>query len=446
MRKVLGLIFVVAVSTTLTAAMPTAGNVSVSMAQGKAFVEFTLSGGPAFVTVAFSTNGVPLDATLYRDGLSGDVGKLIGNGSHRIKWKTYETMSGISVPGANLTAELTVWPQSMPPTYMAVDLTKASNVTYYASAEMVPGGVSNRRYKTDVLLMRKMDAAGVRWLMGQASEENVALNKCDMLPHWVTMTNDYYIGVYEMTQSQYGGIAGSNPSNYQNANDPDVGLHPVEMVNFPALRGSNSTYDWPSKGHSVGGSSVMGKCRAKTGLEFDLPTEAQWEFACRAGTSAATYVGIFSEAGVHDLGWNTYNYADDPACLTDNGDGTVTTNNHTHVVGLTQPNAWGLYDMYGNVYEVCLDALQNPSNPAGDGSVLHPEWVDAYVGMETIEPVGPFSSSGQNRAVRGGAYNQSWTTCRSSFRATNGAGTGNGKSYVGLRMACPAKAPDWMVQ
>ena len=185
MKKALSLVFAIAASATLTAAMPTASNVLISMEHGKVIVNFTLSEGPAFVTVAFFTNGVPLDASLYRDGLSGDVGKLIGNGSHGIKWKASETMPGLSVPGANLTAELTVWPQSMPPTYMAVDLTQTSNVTYYASAEMVPGGVTHRRYKTDILLMRKMDAAGVRWLMGQAKEENVTLNNCDIMPHWV---------------------------------------------------------------------------------------------------------------------------------------------------------------------------------------------------------------------------------------------------------------------
>ena len=154
MRKILSLVFAATASGALLAVMPTASNVTVSMAQGKVRVDFTLSDGPAVVTAAFFTNGVPLDASLYCDGLSGDVGKLIGNGSHGIKWKASETMPGLSVPGANLTAELTVWPQSMPPTYMAVALTQTSNVTYYASAEMVPGGVTHRRYKTDILLMR----------------------------------------------------------------------------------------------------------------------------------------------------------------------------------------------------------------------------------------------------------------------------------------------------
>ena len=427
------------------ASMPQANGVTVSMSQGRAHVNFTLSGGPAFVTVAFLTNGVPLDAALYRDGLKGDVGRMIGNGAHRIGWNAFETMPGMAVNGANLTAKLTVWPPSLPPCYMAVDLTKASNVTYYATAEDVPGGVTNRLYKTDVLLMRRMDAAGVRWLMGQGHEDNVSLKNVDLLPHWVTLTNDYYIGVYEMTQSQYSGVAGSNPSNYQDANDPDCGLYPVETVNFPALRGSNSAYYWPVNGHSVGASSVMGKFRALSGIEFDLPTEAQWEYACRAGTTAATYAGLLTREGIRGYEWNMYNCTDDPACgVTDNGNGTATTNNHVHAVGLKKPNPWGLYDMLGNVAEFCLDALQNPSNPAGDGNVLHPEWVDAYAGTEAIEPVGPVSVSGQNRAVRGGCYAWTWSVMRATMRNTNGAGSGNGKTYIGFRMVCPAKAPEWM--
>ena len=446
MKRIFGLVLAAATCASLSAAMPTISNVQISMVRGSAYVTFTLSDGPGFVTAEFLTNNVPLDAALYRDGIKGAVGKLLGNGNHAIQWQAHKTMPNLSVAGANLSAKLTVWPQALPPYYMAVILTQGSNVMYYASAEMVPGGVTDRRYKTDVLLMRRMDAAGVRWRMGQSAEENVAVRNVDLLPHWVTLTNDYYIGVYEMTQSQYSGITEENPSSYQNENDPDVGIHPVETVNFPALRGSNSTYWWPTTGHRVSNASVMGKMRAKAGVEFDLPTEAQWEFACRAGTTTPTYTGAFSESGVRDAGWNSYNEQDDPACLTDNGDGTVTTNNHTHVVGLKQPNSWGLYDMYGNVYEFCLDALQNPDNPAGDGKVLHPEWVDAYAGKDAIEPEGPVSTSGQNRAARGGAYNYSWSAMRSTYRITNGAGTGNGKAYVGLRLACPAKAPDWMIQ
>ena len=206
------------------AAMPTVGGVTVSMVQGRAQVNFTLSGGPAFVTVQFLTNGVPLDAALYRDGVTGDAGKLLADGAHKIRWSAHKTMPSVAVKNANFSAELTVWPQSLPPDYMAVDLTSASNVTYYASSNMVPGGVTDSRYKGEFLLMRRMAAAGVRWRMGQpGNEENVALNNVDLLPHWVTLTNDYYIGVFEVTQKQYADVVGSNPSSYQDATDPELG-------------------------------------------------------------------------------------------------------------------------------------------------------------------------------------------------------------------------------
>ena len=186
MRKVLGVVLAVATSATLTAAMPTASNVTVSMAKGSVIVNFTLSDGPAVVTATFATNGVPLDAVLYRDGMGGDAGKLIANGAHRIKWKAYETMPNLDLKDVNLTAELTVWPQALPPDYMALNLTKASNVTYYASAEMVPRGVTNRLNKTDVLLLRRIDAAGVRWLMGQPIGDGLTLTAAvaDMMAHW----------------------------------------------------------------------------------------------------------------------------------------------------------------------------------------------------------------------------------------------------------------------
>ena len=109
MKRIFGLVLAVAASATLSAAMPTVSDVAVSMAQGKVRVDFTLSDGPAVVTAAFLTNGVPLDAALYRDGMGGDAGKLVANGSHRIKWKAYETMPNLDLKGVNLTAELKMW-------------------------------------------------------------------------------------------------------------------------------------------------------------------------------------------------------------------------------------------------------------------------------------------------------------------------------------------------
>ena len=447
MRKILSLVFAVAASGTLLAAMPTVNNVTVSMAKGSVIVNFTLSDGPAVVTAAFLTNGVPLNAALYRDGMGGDAGKLVANGPHRIKWKAHETMPNLSLPGVNLTAELTVWTQSLPPDYMALNLTKVSNVTYYASAEMVPRGVTNRLNKTDILLLRRIDASGVRWRMGHPIGEGLKLSSgaTDMQAHWVTLTNDYYIGVYEMTQKQFANVCGTNHT--ANAKGyPDSDIRPMESVGYHNLRPvDGSSPVWPTNGHEIDPTGYLSAYRQLTGIEIDLPTEAQWEYACRAGTTTKTYVGT----DVASIAWYNANWANDPMSVA------CGNKNQTHAVGQLKPNAWGLYDMLGNVSEFCLDILANPETKTGGVAYGYGPAVDWYKGADAVEPVGPTVGANgsaprtNNRAVRGQNYGSgdSGGTIRCSARGTSGRYIGSSSIEAkGFRVACPAKAPDWMVQ
>ena len=123
---------------------------------------------------------------------------------------------------------------------------------------------------------------------------------------------------------------------------------PVEMVSWNDIRGGT----WP--GGTPGTTTFMGILGAKTGLVCDLPTEAQWEYACRAGTTTAYNNG--SDSDLDPLGWYSSN-----------------SNSTTHEVGTKTPNAWGLYDMHGNVSEWCLDwqggtywwTRKDPAGPAG---------------------------------------------------------------------------------
>ena len=442
MKKFFGVFLVVAASATLSAAMPEVSNVTVSMRQGSAYVQFTLSGGPAFVTAEFATNGVPLDAALYRDGMKG-AGKLLANGSHTIRWKAYATMPNLEVRNANLTAKLTVWPQSLPPYYMAIDLTKVSNVTYYASAEMVPGGVTNYVNKTDVLLLRRIDAAGVRWSMGRPLGDGFKLSAAgaDMLAHWVMLTNDYYIGVYELTQCQFANVCGTN--HLASARGyPDSAIRPMESVGYNEMRPVDSPAPvWPTDGHEVATSGYLYAYRQKTGLEIDLPTEAQWEYACRAGTTTKTYAGTETLT----IAWYSANWQNDPMSVE------CGNKNQPHAVGQLKPNAWGLYDMLGNVSEFCLDILANPDTQTAGVAYGYGPAVDWYKGREAVEPVGPLEGANgvqvrfQNRAIRGASYGNGESYIRCSMRGTSGRYIGSSDIQAkGFRLACPAKAPDWM--
>ena len=245
--------------------------------------------------------------------------------------------------------------------------------------------------------------------------------------HQVTLTEDFYIGVFEITQKQYSLIYGSNPSDYKGD------TRPVEGVSYNTIRGTGSTAGagWPAYGHAVDSGSFLGKLRAKTGQTFDLPTEAQWEYACRAGTTTALNTGknltstgrdsTMDEAGRYD-----YNQND--------GKG-GNSSKHTKV-GSYLPNAWGLYDMHGNVYEWCLD------------------WkVSDLGGSAVTDPKGP--NSGSDRVLRGGSWYKSAQDCRSAYRGVSRYPSSNGSSYgatynnfhdLGFRVVLlPNVEPDYLV-
>ena len=196
----------------------------------------------------------------------------------------------------------------------------------------------------------------------------------------VTLTKPFYCGVFEVTQKQYELVTGSNPSSYSYKGD----MRPVESVSWNTIRGNSSSYNWPSSAN-VDSNSFVGRLQARTGLNFDLPTEAQWEYACRAGTTSKYNNGGDTENDLRELGRYSGNRS--------NGKGGYT-DAHTKV-GSYEPNAWGLYDMHGNVREWCLDWHENLSSGVTD-------------------PVG--SSSGSYRVRRGGGWSHDASRCTSSYR------------------------------
>lgn len=166
----------------------------------------------------------------------------------------------------------------------------------------------------------------------------------------------YYMGIFEVTQKQYTLIMGSNPSDTSKA----IGdVFPVDKVTYNAIRGSNEGAGYPS--HSrVDASSFMGKLRAKTGMNTDLPTETQWEYACRAGTTTDD-TNAFGKTQ-DEVAWHYYNSG----------------NNH-HKVGTKAPNAWGCYDMLGNVREWCRDWYSSGNRAARGGVATTGTGIDCSV-------------------------------------------------------------------
>jgi formylglycine-generating enzyme required for sulfatase activity len=186
----------------------------------------------------------------------------------------------------------------------------------------------------------------------------------------VQITKAFYMGRYEVTQDQYMAVMGRNPSKFSGGNLPVETISWEEAVAF------------------------CGKIGGR------LPTEAEWEYACRAGSETQ------------------FCYGDDPnyAQLGEYAWYPGNSGSRTHAIGQKKPNSLGLYDMHGNVYEWCSD------------------WFAAYANEQTVDPVGP--PSGQSRVCRGGGWRRFARYCRSAARNHSSPGSGGG--LIGFRVALDA--------
>jgi formylglycine-generating enzyme required for sulfatase activity len=202
------------------------------------------------------------------------------------------------------------------------------------------------------------------FMMG--SPESEECRDKDENQHEVTISKDYYLGVYEVTQAQYEKVMGRNPSYFQGAivGNENADL-PVDRVSWEdAVEFCKKLSDLPEE--------------KKAGRVYRLPTEAEWEYACRAGSKTA-YSFDDQEGLLPEYGWLERN-----------------SSNRTHTVGLLEPNAWGLYDLHGNVWEWCSDR--------------HGEYPKGAVS----DPTGP--CEGSNRVIRSGGWYGEAALCRSALR------------------------------
>ena len=379
----------------------------------KVTVNYTLD-APAIVTADFQKK---VDGVFKSIGeerftkLSGDVNRYIETtGAHTLYWMPDEgDVSGETITPDNFKVVLSAWAKDDPPDYCAVNLATSNSIFYYTSAKAVPGGVGDVAYKTEFLLMRRIPAKNVTWKMGSPATE--ALRSDNETQHEVTLDADYYIGVYEFTQAQRSHTNTGYGNSYTSFDEslllPDAGCA------YNTIRGDLGQANWPTKAHTVYAGSVMGKLCKRTGVEFDLPTEAQWEFACRAGVGSQ---------------WNNSELAAEDANTANNllkNYAYMGYNNHPcdastascGPVGSFAPNAFGLYDMHGNVREWCND------------------YYVADLGSEAVSnPVGP--NSGSTRVVRGGGYSSSASECRCAYRAGSSELAG-ANAYMGFRVMAP---------
>ena len=393
---------------TVFAAAPQANvtGVETDSAAGTVNVTYTLS-APAIVTAEFLTNGLPVDPSCCT-ALYGDINVLVTNCASSRSFTWAPGANGTSWPGSGqVSVRLTTWTLECPPDYMAVDLVSTNKIWYFASESAVPLGVQHQIYKSNRLLMRKIPAENVTYRMGSPVGESYRVD--NEIAHLVKLTNDFYIGVFPVTRRQWRIIHRTNGG----GETMDEMTRPVSEIKYNTLRGSTGDgIDWPSTGRfDVSSGSSLQIIRNITGITtMDLPTEAEWEYACRAGTADARY----GMASAGEIGWYLANSAV-------NGVRVV------HPVGLKKPNGWGLYDMLGNMHEWCIDWR-------GDYEFSDPA-------VAVTAPTGP--SSGQNRVKRGGgSYEHDVNYMRAAQRDSNAPNQGT--KYNGFRLYCavPLKLND----
>ena len=404
MKHVISVLIVSAVVSAVAFAAPTVTVTSVvqDASFNRVRVSYALT-EDAVVTWTVKTNSVAVDPQCTTR-VWGDINRKIAVPGGTFEWAAAEELADFFSPSATIEVTLTAWPTNAPPDYMVVDCAGKSNVTYYVDAASVPLGVTNDLYKTTKMVMRKIPAVGVTWKMGSPSGETGRDDTFERR-HDVTLTEDYYIGIYPVTQDQYRCLAGGNaPCAF--ANLPNSGMRPVEKVTYYGLRGKGNGVCWAATNQSHRVSSTLLAMRNATGIKFDFPTDAQWEYACRAGTSSAYNDGTSSMDAV---GWNSSNWANDPACVS----------NETHVVGLLKPNAWGLYDMHGNIAEWVLDWHRAINNGAAE-----------------TDPAGGNSANNDYHFMRGGYWNADAGKARSAYHL--GWGAFWDRNWTGFRLVAPA--------
>ena len=308
--------------------------------------------------------------------------------------KLADQLAALKAGATNATGAADLFPAVKPDAksglYLVVDLSagpKAEKypVTYLAD---VPKGSWTDEYKTDKLVLRRIEPG--KFVMG--SPEGELGHGDNETQHEVTLTRGFYIGVFEVTQKQWERVMGDWPSYFSKAGSREA--RPVESVSYDDIRGASAGAAWPAT-DDVDATSFMGRLRARTGQTFDLPTEAQWEYTCRAGTTTSLNSGknVTSAESCPNLS-EVGRYKANSGDVAYN----IDTRAGTAKAGSYRPNAWGLYDLHGNAWERCLD------------------WKSNYAGAE-CDPKGAAAAS--NRVIRGGGWNTVASRCSSAYRCSS---------------------------
>ena len=302
------------------------------------------------------------------------------DGTHTVTWDAKADGWNSAAKDVTATVDLVYDPVTeAEANYLIVDISAGKNAAEYP-VRYVRGDYQTSQflrdeYKTTKIVLKKVPRGEFKMGTGNTATGTTW--------HPVRLTKDFWLGVFEVTQRQYELVVGSKPSGLTSGNSayfmPErVNMRPVERLVWNTITDETGF---------LGLLSAKAKCRGAAVTAFTLPTEAQWEYACRAGCESTYFWGSdAADAGVNYAWYNG------------NAVGI------THEVGLLKPNAWGFYDMPGNVGEYCLDWTADygltPESPIVEN------------------PTGP--ETGTYKIIRGGGYYWGSDLCKSGNRSSPG--------------------------
>ncbi len=367
--------------------LATVSNVSFTQdAQQDVIVSYDLAnnGEPAFVTFDVLTNGVPLPVAAVQS-VTGDVSASLTNfvadgPGKTIRWKARTDWKGNLGENASVIVSAH-YTNHIEGVYLRIDVTggmDAPSWPHHFGA--VAPDVTSKAFLWDELWFKCVPAG--TFLMG--SPEDELGRGTDEIQHQVTISKPFFIGITPVTRKQWKNMGGSIQT---------LTLEGMEAVPAGKIRYS---YDGTSNTRC---DTLLARLRTKTGLPgFNLPTEAQWEYAARADTQ-----GVWADGSPWDPDRTTSNYAVSTNLhLQAWYQGNAGTTVDVHPVAQKAPNAWGLYDFHGNVWEFCRDCKRE------------------YTAEPVVDPIGILAYVGTNCVIRGGSKDTPAYGCRVARRNVSG--------------------------
>ena len=382
---------------------------------GLVYVDYELVRGDSpFELYTIDVTATAEDGVRQLSGHTIVSGRVAGVGQNRVVWDFGADHPGIIARDLKVT--VTATPKPVHPgteLYCVIDLSAGPNATYYPVRYETTGpshvqGASNEVCQTTEMWFRRV-GTGPYPFHGTDSNGGKGY-------YQVKFSHAFYCAIFECTQQQWYQVMGTWPSRF--SNEVCRASRPVESITHTDLLGHET---WPDS-QVISDDSFVGRLRARTGLKtFNMPTEAQWEYVCRAGAtkSSVTCGKRYSSNCGKTSG---YNYNEDVSYA-------------TAFVGTYDPNAWGFYDCLGNVREWCLDAY------VGETALkaLYADEITEF-GFVT-DPIGPLNKAitSKDHMARGGAWDNSASYACCYARDTNEHGTSSmtkGRAGVRFVMTC----------